>query len=233
MLPANDGNISVTIPPEMGPSGMYYMISAEGYESADTDSWMSIIRGKNTPFFYLAGGTGSWTPAEMTPEMKYSGLVGFENADIPCKSYPCAQTCATKYFPLISGWRKGSDWYKCLSACEGVTINAKLDVSSSPQQIVVNTTLATTQDECREEELKTKCGEDCCTSSEYCSSYKLCVDLPLRLGDRPRTSTAGTTPTANGSPSSPQETGSANSLNIDWKALGVAAGALGIFKAGL
>lgn len=131
ILPAEDGNVTVAIPPAMGPSGMYYEISADGYENPTNDSWMNIISGKNTPFIYLAGGKGSWIPAETTPALKYSGLVGFENADIPCNSYPCAQQCAAKYFPLTSGWQKGSDWMNCLTACEGVTINNSNDGTRS------------------------------------------------------------------------------------------------------
>ncbi|CAG5184520.1 uncharacterized protein ALTATR162_LOCUS10950 [Alternaria atra] len=143
ILPAKDGNVTVTIPPGMGPSGMYYEIGADGYSNPTNESWMNIISGKNTPFIYLAGGKGSWIPAETTPELKYQGLVGFENADIPCNSYPCAQRCAAKYFPLTSGWQEGSDWINCLTACEGVTINTSNDETKSPVEIAVNSALAT------------------------------------------------------------------------------------------
>jgi hypothetical protein len=260
ILPAEDGNVTVTIPPEMGPSGMYYEISADGYENPTNKSWKNIISGKNTPFIYLAGGKGSWTPAETTPELKYQGLVGFENADIPCNSYPCAQQCAAKYFPLTSGWQEGSDWMNCLTACEGVTINASNDETKSSVDIAVNSTLATPNQACKEADLETTCGEQCCSDMMYCSSYKLCVDLPLKLGDRPTSTSASKTATSTGAAStsaastsaastgtasstsatgdaaaSVQATGASNVLGMNWNLIGAAAGAgvFGIVGAGI
>jgi hypothetical protein len=234
----------------MGPSGMYYVISADGYQNPTNESWMNIISGKNTPFIYLAGGKGSWIPAETTPELKYHGLVGFENADIPCNSYPCAQRCAAKYFPLTSGWQEGSDWINCLTACKGVTINTSNDETKSPVEIAVNSTLATPNQACKEADLETTCGDQCCSDMEYCSSYKFCVDLPLKLGDRPTstsasktatrtgavsTGTGSSTSTTGGAAASAQAIGASNVLGMNWDLIGAAAGAgvFGIVGAGI
>lgn len=244
ILPAKDGNITITIPPGIGPSGMYYEIGADGYENPTNNSWMNIISGKKTPFIYLAGGKGSWTPAETAPELKYQGLVGFENANIPCNSYSCAQQCAAKYFPLNSGWQKGSDWMKCLTACEGVTINASNDGTKSSADIAVSSNLASPNQACKEVDLETACGDKCCSSMEYCSSYKLCVDLPLKWGDRPTTTSATKTATrtgvaitgtgsstlaTSGAAASAQATGASNVLGMNWYLIRAAAGA-GIFR---
>ncbi|KAJ8117187.1 hypothetical protein OPT61_g1561 [Boeremia exigua] len=243
ILPAEDGNLTVTIPPDMGPSGMYYEIGAEGYENPTNESWTNIIMGKKTPFIYLAGGKGSWVPAEITPELKYLGLVGSENADIPCNSYPCAQQCAAGYFPLISGWQKGSDWMECLTACKGVTINTDNDERQSSVGIAVNSTLATPTHACKEADLETTCGDECCSDMEYCLSYKQCVVLPLNWRDRPTSTSASETVTRTSAASagtvsstsatrsntaSAQATGASYVLGVNWDLIGAAAAA-GVF----
>ncbi|KAF3001774.1 hypothetical protein E8E13_001075 [Curvularia kusanoi] len=237
LLPAQDGNITVTIPTEMGPSGMYYWFTYDGYNSATDTKWTDIIDGYDTPIFYLTGGKGSWTPADTTPSLKYYGLMGYDAADIPCKSYPCAQQCAAKYLKSsLSSWDEGSDWTKCLTACDGVTLNTEEDLPKPKEwDVVMDSTVATPSQPCKEANLETTCGDQCCSSMEFCSEYKSCVELPTPTPRRFVSTTSKVSWPHTSTGTTAQATGAANALVMNWDLLGAAAGAgvFGIVGAGM
>ncbi|KAF2868739.1 hypothetical protein BDV95DRAFT_121836 [Massariosphaeria phaeospora] len=255
-IPAQDGTIKVTVPPEMGPSGLYYEISSEGYSNPEKGTvGESIIGPGNTKLFFLSGGKGSWTPAETMKELKYGGLIGFANADIPCKSYPCAQDCAKKQFPEESAWASGTEWMNCLVECDGVIVNSESIASyaSTPTSTVeVPESLPTPTEACLEEEFHTPCGKECCGRYDYCSGYSACVPLPIDFASlrseaarssgtaketdaraketgtaAKETGTAATKTdgTAVETGAATQGTGAASLAGMDWMVLGAAAGA--------
>ncbi|KAH8195143.1 hypothetical protein TruAng_010695 [Truncatella angustata] len=208
-LPAKDGIVKITIPPEMGPSGTYYEISAWGYslDSASSLAPKHIITGHSTQMLFLSGGEGHWIPAETARELRYYGLPGWENADIPCRSYPCAQACAVKQFPDDSAWVDGSVWMDCLTACDGVVVyQPGLYGYSAPHatsSVSLPQTLPTPTGSCEAKDFRTPCGTECCRESEYCYGYTTCVNLPIDFAaiqsSRSSQSTATATRTGEGS----------------------------------
>ncbi|KAF2006701.1 hypothetical protein P154DRAFT_559189 [Amniculicola lignicola CBS 123094] len=250
-IPAVDGPMKVTVPPEMGPSGTYYEIASLGYENPGEFGFTDfIIRMGNTKLFFLSGGKGKWTPAETMPDLKYNGLTNFLEADIPCSSYPCAQDCAKKQFPSADVWYYQSVWIECLKACDGVKADWPTGTGSftNPTPVAVPESLPETKEECKEEDFRTKCGEECCSRYEYCSGYKVCVELPLdveslrskwsatrsptsvasQTGTTVVTGGAGQTGSGTATGGETKSTGAASGREVDWKVLGAMAGAFGV-----
>ncbi|ORX95470.1 hypothetical protein BCR34DRAFT_607939 [Clohesyomyces aquaticus] len=127
-IPAKNGTVIVIIPPEMGPSGAYYAISAYGLSNPPPNSVWSgfVVRHVPTQYFFLTNGTGIWTPEDISPLLQGQGLIGLWDADIPCSSYPCAQKCAGKQFPdehAGDAWTLSSTYLICLKKCDGVKID--------------------------------------------------------------------------------------------------------------
>ncbi|KAF2017856.1 hypothetical protein BU24DRAFT_420918 [Aaosphaeria arxii CBS 175.79] len=222
-VPAEDGTFKLTIPPEMGPFGSHYKLAYYGYEDPEEGTvGDSIIRGSNKFMLYLHGAKGQFVPAETVEQLKYNGLVGFWNADIPCKSYPCAQKCAQEEVPLDYAWNEGSTWMKCITECEGVIINhSRINQfpATSSTEVEVPQSLPTPTGSCTEDKLETKCGNDCCSENEYCFGYSQCVPLPLdieSLRSRLASKTSSPSSTRTGRPTGDHyPTGSATgSVNI-------------------
>lgn len=211
----------------MGPFGLYYEMTAAGFEDPENGTvGDNIIHGDNTKLFYLSGAKGKWTPAETADELRFNGLVGFWNADIPCSSYACAQDCAAKQFPDDSAWKNGTTWLDCLAACDGVVIDYgriyEYGSSSPTTTVSVPEALPTPTESCKEEEYHTPCGAECCGRFEYCSGFDTCVDLPLDL-DAIISARASKTGGAGA-----KATGAAGMVSVDWRILGAAAGVFGL-----
>lgn len=175
--------MTVTVPPDIGPTGLYYGFSYYGFQSPSNGTvGHPIIGPDDAKLFYLSGGKGDWTPAETVEDLRVNGLVGYLDADIPCSSYDCARSCAAEQFPSKEAWRKGSAWLDCLEDCDDVAIDytgmyrpGKLGSTST---IRIPSSLPKPTAGCKEDDYRTPCGQLCCGREEYCSHYEECVALP-------------------------------------------------------
>ncbi len=177
-------SVEITIPPETGPPGSYYMLSLYPTWST-TPGWPYSYPASSSSFF-LANATAEFVSYELPDPGLPNYAVEFSlvaAADVPCAQMDCARSCAAKQAPDQAAWAAGTVWTDCLASCPGVVLNTGLFPSIQANQLsqwmtptqTAEMPIATPSGACSIDELETPCNANCCALGTYCSLWNRCA----------------------------------------------------------
>ncbi|KAH8812672.1 hypothetical protein F5884DRAFT_832285 [Xylogone sp. PMI_703] len=113
--------LSITILADIGPSGSFYALVSTDINLGGGSSFAGYINYGTDSAFSLQGGTGKWSPAEL------SGVSFSNDNRVPCTAYSCVRNCT------LTTKVKSDQFYECMGGCPGVYIpSAALSDGSVP-----------------------------------------------------------------------------------------------------
>ena len=195
-LPMTQTVFNITIPPSIGPTGYLYRLWIRVY--ASNGQQLSTDGERYTPSFYLSGGTGKLTTAEVirlggfaNGEADFYGNNILQDPILNCEAYDCSRQCAKDHPSVIdepdmpthsSTLIYDSLFIACLEECPGVptplpvndrTLTTTYSTSARPTGIQKVEDIVPDAT-CDVSSGKTSCGRECCDEGVSCFYWNHC-----------------------------------------------------------